>query len=62
MSWYEMGELPVKVRDSITVQGPGLPGGWACGCLDGKEQDGTPLVWFCHYHEGYYDGIREGQA
>ena len=54
MSWYALGKVPKAVRDSITQQAWDKSG-WACGCMYDRDADGTPLVWFCQYHEGAYD-------
>ena len=58
MSWYTMADLPPRLVEDVQAQGWDKSG-WSCGCWDGHEDDGTPLIWFCKYHEGYYDGIQE---
>ena len=66
MMWYALGSLPKQVRNSITSQEwldeiNDWLGGWACGCWSGTHADGTPMVSFCHYHQGYYRGFHDGK-
>ena len=55
MSWVKKSFVPTRLMDDIRYQGRD-DDGWKCGCLSSRD---NLLVWFCQYHEGYFDALRE---